>query len=668
MTGALLLLAGCLAPQADDTSLSLRFRNWWNYYERGLACLRSGQPAAARADFERCLGERGGARFSDDQDRWRARTYGMHVVEGYFPNRELGIACYEAHDYTNATRWLERSLQQTPSGRAKHYLNLIHQREAQARRPAPPQVVWDGPSRVITRERYVLVRGAVHAAGYASGLTVAGHPHPVELAQTQLPFATRVPLREGTNEIRVEAADLAGNRITATRTYLADWQPPMLTIQRVSRETDGQWRVTGSCRDDHGLASLRVGVVDLPRPTGTNDTVWPFDVRIHALDALLVAEDRAGNRLETQLTLETLSATEAPLKHASEVALADTPVTTDTPAAPHLAPATTDVTVDRLAPSLQLRGLRDISVVLEEEFYLDGTAADGGGLRTVTINGEELLAEADRGALRSCFARRLPLLPGTNNLTVTATDRAGNRTVRQTTVVRRAPEQQDRALRLSVGLPPLLPADAGPIGVRAKRGMECELVREPIRFRLLERDEGWDYILREQGLSISDLADPRAALRIGKLMPAEMLLMGRLITEARGLTIYVKAVDTASGEVLFAADVYSTDPDRTLDEDAANLILKIKQGFSLVSAAVIRRQGATATLGIGTRDGAGVGHRFVVARGTAEGDNPSGSLRRADGRPVQLVMERVEKDSAVARIIPADASDSIQEGDHVYAR
>jgi len=189
-----------------------------------------------------------------------------------------------------------------------------------------------------------------------------------------------------------------------------------------------------------------------------------------------------------------------------------------------------------------------------------------------------------------------------------------------------------------------------------------------VRFRLLERDEGWDYVLREQGLSVSDLADPRAALRIGKLLPAELLFMGRIIPEARGLTVYVKAVDTASGEILYATDVYSPDPDRGLDDNAAGLIMKIKQGFPLVSGEVIRRQGAMATLSIGLRDGVAIGSRFVVLRGAAEDDIPSGSLRRAEGRPVQLSMERVQRESGTARIVPDNARDAVKEGDHVYAR
>jgi hypothetical protein len=665
-------LAGCLAPQEADPGGSLPRHNWWNYYQRGLTCLAANHAIAAQKDFECALGVRSGARFSDDQDRWRARTYGLHFVEGYFPNRELGIAFFEQNDLTNAVRWLERSLRQTPSSRAAHYLNRAHERQVKALAPPAPRIVWEGAGPVLTREHTAAVRGTAEAPGYVARLVIAGRAQPVELAGNTLSFDARVDLHEGANEVVVEAVDLTGQRSTARRTWIADWQPPLLTITRAAREADGRWRVTGVCRDDRGLASISLDAMDLPHPAGRTETAWPFDVHISSLGAAVTAVDRAGNRLETRLSPDSPATADAARRHPGALALAtDTPAqatATDATPGTRLAPPATDASGDRLPPSLNLRGARDVCVVFDAEFFLDGTAADGGGLRSLTINGEDLLVDSDRGAVRSCFARRVPLDLGTNTLDVVAMDRAGNRIARQVLVVRRPPEYLDASLRLAVGVPPLLPENAGPASARAKRGMETELVRDPVRFRLLERDEGWDYILREQGLSVSDLADPRAALRIGKLMPAELLLMGRIITEARGLTIYVKAVDTASGEILYATDVYSLDPDRSLDEDAASLILKIKQGFPLISGEVVRRQGATATLSIGMRSGAAAGNRFVVLRGAAEENAPGGSLRRIDGRPIQLSMERVQQDSGTARIVPDSAREAVREGDHVYAR
>jgi hypothetical protein len=326
------------------------------------------------------------------------------------------------------------------------------------------------------------------------------------------------------------------------------------------------------------------------------------------------------------------------------------------------------VSTDRLRPSLSLRGCQPLTRVFTEEFFVDGTAADGGGLASVTINGEDLLATEDRGSLRTYFARRIPLDMGTNQFDVVATDRTGNRTSSSVTVVRLRPEHLDDSLRLSVGVPPLTPVEAGTVGVRVKRTMESELLRAPVRFRLLERDEGWDFVLREQGLSVSDLADPACALRIGKMVPAEMLLMGKIFTEAKGLTIYMKAVETGNGEVIFASDVYSPDPDTSLDEAVAGLVLKVEQGFPLVTGEVLRRQGSQVTLNIGRQDGATENSRFLVIAAPDGDAAAGGQVCKVEGRPVQLLMDRIQQNTSTARVIPSAADASVKEGYHVYTR
>jgi len=204
--------------------------------------------------------------------------------------------------------------------------------------------------------------------------------------------------------------------------------------------------------------------------------------------------------------------------------------------------------------------------------------------------------------------------------------------------------------------------------VRAKRAMEAELTRSPARFRLLERDEGWEYVLREQNLSLSDLADPSAALRLGKMVPAEMLFMARIFQEAKGLTVHLKAVATENGEILFASDVYSPDSDRALDDAVAGLILKVQQGFPLVSGEVLRSQGARVTLNIGRADGVTEHSRFLVIRAPSAARLAEGRLALIGERPVQAEIERLQPNSSLARIVPPDADALVKEGDYVYAR
>jgi hypothetical protein len=576
---ALLAIAGCLSPTPPPDSDTLYRHNWWNYYARGTLFLRQNRLEEASADFQRSLGIMRGARFGNDRDSWRARTYGLHFVEGYFPNRELGVCLFEQADYAGAVRYLERSLQQAPSGRAKHYLNLARANQLAGQTvPAPRIRVDGGDADAYTCARTLRLTGVAEGEGYIRRLAVDGHPEFIELATTSRLFVRHIPLAEGTNVIAVTAEDLLGRRVTYHAVRIADWQPPRFHVRRVTAQGGG-WLVEGVCRDESGVSAVFLGRETLFSHTGaTPPTEVLLAVSVPAVGVALTATDLAGNRLEFPLDARLFAHTEphgialahawrradawalrgAPVVEQMEAAWRDTQQAGRAPVGPTPATSADTEASDRLRPALVLRGCQPLMRVFAEDFFVDGIASDGGGLARVTINGENLLAAGDVGTLRTYFARRLALDIGTNRFEVVATDRSGNRTAQALDVVRILPEHLDERYRLSVGVPPLAPAEAGVTGIRVKRHLEAELTREPVRFRLLERDEGWDYILREQGLSLSDLADPAAALRIGKLLPAELLLMGTIIHEAKGVTVYLRAVETGNGEIVLSDDVYTS--------------------------------------------------------------------------------------------------------------
>ena len=680
----LLTLAGCLSPPTPDGEGVLYRHNWWNYYARGQQLLRQNRHPEAADDFRRCLGLLKGARFGDDRDRWRARTYGLHFVEGYFPNRELGVCLYEQQDDAGAIRHLERSLEQAPSGRAKHYLNLARARQLSGRRLPAPRLRLDEPGAAeaaLTRERTLQVAGVAEGEGYIRHLTIGNTPEFIELACPALPFARRVSLAEGTNQIEIAAIDLSGRGVTLRIVRVADWQPPQVLVRSL-RASGAQWVVEGVCRDPCGVASVLLdGVAVLP-DGALPATEVPLRLEVPAGGAMLSVADAAGNRLTFPLSgaapapagasssrLAIFAPGFAPFIAQTRAGWSDWTVAALAPPA-GAAPAGRDAggEADRLRPALVLRGCQPLVRVFAAEFFVDGVASDGGGLARVTVNGENLLSAGDAGALRAYFARRLPLDPGTNRFEIAATDRGGNRTAQQVTVIRLLPEHLDARYRLTVGVPPLIPAEAGPTGVRVKRRFEAELTREPVRFRLLERDEGWDYVLREQGMSLSDLADPAAALRIGKLVPAEMLLMGTLFIEARGITVFLRAVETESGEILFTSDVYSPDAGDNLDEAVSGLALKLGQGFPLVSGLVSRRQGSRCVLNVGRDDGTAERSRFLVLDPGGAAEPETLRVCKAGGRPVELRIERLQQTTSTASVLPAGAEKLVKEGCHVYSR
>ncbi len=655
---ALAGLYGC-ATTSPEGGEALAHHNWWNFYERGETLLERGDYPAARADFETALGLRSGAKFGYDQDMWRARTYGLHFVEGYFPHRELGVCLFNLGELEPAEQHLQTSLNQTPSGRAKHYLNLVRQRRLKGVQTAPPKIEFDAASQAAwTRQRRQAVAGVARADGYVADLKVGDRRIFLELAQKELPFREEVVLRPGPNVVRVGCRDLGGQSAAAEVTWRADWQAPGLSLRKVARGKDG-WTLQGSCSDDGALAKVTAGGKVLFEGDG-RATDAAVEIRgAPGMPVRFTAEDAAGNVLELSLTEEGMAPT---ARDAGAQYAANEPA--GVPDVPAGAP-----TGDAMKPSLRLSQAAQTLNVYEEEFLVDGDASDGGGLASITINGEELMKASDRGAARQYFLRRVPLDLGTNTLRIVAKDVAGNEAAKSLTLIRREPEYLGEEYRLTVGVPPLVVGsnDAAGDVTTVQSLIEQELLQDPPRFHLLERDEGWDYILREQQLSLSDLADPAAALRIGKMLPAEMLLMGRLLTSGGGLTVQARIVETGTGRIVKEEDVYTEGAEADLPYQISGLVMKIEQHFPLAEGRIVDARGGQATIDVGAAGGVRVGTRFVAIQPETAGEG-AGSVCKSGEQVVELKVSRVEKDKSRAQVLPPEAGGLLAAGLQVYTR
>ncbi|MBP7828977.1 MAG: hypothetical protein KA248_03575 [Kiritimatiellae bacterium] len=659
-----LLLPACApSPRAGHAAPPPRHKTWWNFYQRGTALSYAGDDAAAAQQFRICLGLERGAVYGYPRDTWRARTYGFHFIDDYFPHRELGICFFRLGEASNAVRFLEHSLEQQPSGRARHFLNLARAELVRGRAQPPPRIDLAPPPPAWSRERTLTVAGRVSAEGYVQAVTVNGRPLFLELAAPVVPISRAVELAEGENIVLVAARDLADRETSARWSVTADWQPPGLAILKADRQADG-WAVEARAVDRFGLAQVSVDGRPL-EPGHGKAADFKILVPFGGTRAVHLA-DFAGNTLDRLLEADRFAevARDRAPRYAARAAegRADVPER----AAPESG--------DRLRPSLRLHTpLR--TRVFNREFHLEGTTSDGGGLTSLSINGEELLPEASRGCVQFHFARRLALDPGTNVFEVVAVDRAGHRNREQCVVIGQDPEYLDEAYRLSLGVSPVSTAAAAEPVVDARaeqvgRLMEHELLLHPPRFRVLERADGWGALIEEQRLSASDLADPRAALRIGKLVPAELLALTLLIPQGESLTIFSRVVDSASGEILCAEDVYVPAPEKDLRDRVEGLAMKIEQQFPLMDGKILSASSDIATVGIGAAQGLKPGMRFLVLDGPGEGRGGLAecTVRLHAEKAVELCISRVYAQRAQAKVSPPAAAAGLAEGDVIYAR
>jgi len=617
----IVLLPGCTSiPSHRNTDpYVIRHHTWWNYYQRGRLYLRNGKIHEARKDFETALGRIPGARYPYAQERWRVRTYGMHMMKGYFPHRELGICLYELNQPREALDLLETSMQMEPSARAKFYINRIHKQLAKTADPPPRIEIATLPG--WTSQRTVLVQGTAHGSNLVADITINGEPEFIELAMPRLSFRRELPLQEGRNHICISAEDIAGKQTTTNLILMTDWSPPQIHLRRSGTS------LTISCRDNLELHQLQINNRTVS-PAGKEHTLdWPL---IPNGSLQLTAADRAGNQIEWSLSRKELHH----LSHGKEA----------TPPRLHIPDAGKTITL------------------YSPEYVLDIRVEDDTALRTVELNGKNLL---DRTTPLFRTLRRIPLVPGTNHLALAAEDHDGNRTEEQVTVIYHHPEYMDRVYRLAATLSPL----AGEIPTptferRVNHLIGEELTLDPVRFYLLATEDESQRLQKEQILSGSELADPRALLKRGRKLNADMVFIARILSDGPGQTVYMQVLDTSNGNELFIEDVYLEDL-RLLPRQISGLIMKIEQRFPLIQAS-IQMLDKRLFIDAGEKNGAQKGMRFLVIR--SEDSFEQGCVIHAGNHPAELVVSEIESETAGVIIPRGQTMHSIQPGDYVYSR
>ena len=614
------LLSGCISVQSHRNAgpYDIRHHTWWNYYQRGRLYLKDGRFAEAQKDFETAMGRTPGARYPYAEERWRARTYGMHMIEGYFPHRELGICLFEQSRPVEALQLLETSMQMEPSARAKFYINRIQKQLAVA--AAPPRIDLPAAPGWSTQKSYKL-HGRASGPNAIAALTINGVPEFIELASSSLRFEHELTLKQGSNVVQITATDVAGQQTTTNLVLQADWSPPEILIGRAGND------LSLACRDNLGLHEIRINNRVLT-PAGTEQTVrWPLDPQT---PLNLSATDRAGNRIGW-----TLSGKE--LRHLAQH---------KPPAPPRLQIADADKTITLCTP----------------EYALDLYAEDDTSLRSIQLNGEELLPR-NTPIFRSL--RRIPLAQGINPLRLTVKDSEGNRVEKQVSVIYRPPEYLDRTYRLAATLSSASGEIPNPaFRKRVNLLTEHELTLDPVRFYLLATPDESRRLREEQQLSGSALSDPRAELRKGKQLNADLTLITRILSDGPGQTIYARVLDTDSGEELFIEDVYLENQE-LLPQQIGGLIMKIEQRFPLIRARVLE-QNKKLFIDAGDRRGAHKGMRFLVIR--SDGAFEEGRVVQAGNAPAELVASKVESSTSQVIIPRRQPNHSVRPGDYVFSR
>jgi hypothetical protein len=252
---------------------------WWNHYERGRSYLDGGFQTEAAADFQTALALR-----AEDQ-RW-ARTYGLHFIPEYFPNRELGIVRYNEGQLEEAERLLEHSLANERTALAAHYLDLVRAKQVSdaGGDKISPEIV----ASVFDEGTQATYHLEVKDNTYVARVVVNGNPLPLAQATPSATFTIPFSYKPGINQFDVYVTDIAGNTARVLNKLLQDLDGPAVSFDGV---TGGS--ISGVIYDVSNLEEFSVDGRRIPI-AAVEEHTWRFTGAAQGGEAFR-AVDKDGN-------------------------------------------------------------------------------------------------------------------------------------------------------------------------------------------------------------------------------------------------------------------------------------------------------------------------------------------------------------------------------------
>lgn len=588
LAAALLLQAGILSSCAVFSSKQTkeyvrngvqygvtegRFRGrWWNYYERGRSYLEGGFYSEAQRDLENALKGR-------SADQLWPRTYGLHFIPEYFPNRELGIVLYHQNQFESSITQLERSLKQRYSARAAYYLNESRKRllESSGADVSPPVITVEGAEETVAAMEWELA-GAVQDDTFVSQITVNGLPVDIKVSDNRIAFRERVSLQPGQNDIEISAMDLLGKTASTHVPIIVDVEGPALSFDE-PLTLPGTLR--GAAIDRTGVKAFRVGRKEASLSTDNKGiTTFSLDISPQEMTTPLTyeCEDVLGNmtwgELQTSVLQQPNTASIVPFGSRLLNMLASglsmvLGVTPDSGGA-------VTVSLSNLQEGQQYF-MHEIVVAME----IRATTV----LETVRLNDEAIPIVPGRDNVH--LSRRVRLEEGENVIRAAASDSNGRKGEDSTTVLRSPTEIEMTKGKLALAFLGNVSELKNPGLTQDTEYILSQLSAERTvqkRFTLVDRDLIKN-ILSELELS-SALSSKSNKLQLCKMVPADVMLAACIRRDQESIEIVLEGTSTETG-VRVAPRVDVAGPYKEMDRLIEDLGVRLAQEFPRVHGTVL---------------------------------------------------------------------------------
>jgi TolB-like protein len=571
---------------------------FWNYYERGVSFTEGEYYDEAARDFLTGIEKR-------SEDQWRSRTYGMHFVD-YFPHRELGVVYFKTKKYHDAEQELEASLKTAESAKAKYYLNEVRRailQETGADREMPELKISSPPDGIITNKFSLTISGKAEDDQFVSSVLVNVTPLPLELSSKKVPFEKEVALAKGMNEIKVEATDLTGKTTEKLIKVNVDRDGPVIIIE--DQKIDGRKAVvSGYLSDSSGITSFiindkKIPVQELIALDSERELEFHEKVDIpQGTDTIILkVEDHAENVTTGELNI---NSDHADVQHSMPdmhngypLLAASFPEDVDYA----FVGSGLGKIIDNIPPVIHFKDLVDFQTVYDDIIYLEGSVSDSSRVTSLVINGISILKRKGKKVFFNFLSK---LNEGGNRFFVEATDTFGNSVEKIVAVKREIPKVRQIGSRMSITVLPMeRKGEQSVAGDAISDSLISAFVNQK-RFNVIERDK-LDEVMRELKLSQTKLVDQDTAIKVGKILVADTVLTGTIYESKDSIEILSRLVDTETSSVIEVKDVFDEDKGlRSVNRLMEGLALKYKQSFPLLEGYVIKKEGHSVLIDLGS--------------------------------------------------------------------
>ncbi|MGC8738398.1 MAG: CsgG/HfaB family protein [Candidatus Hydrogenedens sp.] len=582
---SLFIFIGCQTSPSDNYTVGGKtygvtsgvfHGRWWNYYERGCSFLSGGFLNEAEQDLRTALQSR-------SRDTWQARTYGLHFVE-YFPNRELGITLFKKGQLSEAETLLRNSLSQVDTERARYYLDMIIKEriskgELQDREPPKVKAELVEISAEITKDRNkknassMIVREAnnhlkIECSDDIGIEQIFVNQQSVYLRHGEKSALIEQPIetKEGKQDFVITVRDLAGKESSYNLSAQVDLTGPSIGIFKPTDYlviNDTELALEGVVVDDTGIAEISLNNQVISQGDGEHRREFRSVLPLKDGENVFIisARDTAGN--ETRTAIKTFKG-----EPRSQLALLWRFAQRSTRINHALATSSFSATIlsEILSTQIEDSGI-DINIKTPKPeqpsrhnrvIRVAGEITSSSAVQTLLINGEPYTQLT--GAPKEAFNKRVPLpsdlLPsgvGKVKLSIEAQDTQGKKASKEMDVRVEPVLVNKNETKMSIALLAIAGRTATDSFGSDLRTVLEESIRKQGRFYILDRIY-LQNVLNEQQLS-AGLADPNRALEIGRMVPAQVFVVGELFPRGeQSAEVKLRLISTETSEVISIFD------------------------------------------------------------------------------------------------------------------